>query len=262
MPLPLFAGRYQLEELLGQGGMGTVYRATDRRTGGTVALKVLTRTLGATPEYLERLRREARITASLTSPRVVRVIDLDEHDGTPFLVLEYVAGPTLDELLAEQGPFPVHEAVSICLEVARALEAAHARGIVHRDLKPENIKLVDGQVKVLDFGVARAEAERSVTITGTYLGTPHYSAPERIAGRGDIRADIYAVGVILFELLTGMRPFDGPTLVATLMQHATAPLPELPAEVPAPVRALVSRCLAKSPADRYQTPAELVALII
>lgn len=261
MALPLYAGRYQLEERLGQGGMGVVYRATDRRTGGIVAVKVITSTLATDPEYLERLRREARITASLTSPRVVRVIDLDEHNGAPFLVLEYVGGPTLDELLAEQGTFAMDEAVTICLEVARALEAAHARGIVHRDLKPDNIKLVDGQVKVLDFGIARAEAESGVTLTGTYLGTPYYSAPERIGGRCDIRSDIYAVGAILFELLTGTPPFDGPTPVAILMQHTTAPVPELPAEVPRPVRVLVSRCLAKSPADRYQTPAELVTAL-
>jgi eukaryotic-like serine/threonine-protein kinase len=203
MTLPLYAGRYQLDELLGLGGMGVVYRAIDRRTGGTVAVKVFTPALAADPEYLERLRREARITASLTSPRVVRVIDLDEHDGAPFLLLEYVAGPTLHEVVARHSRLPVHEAVTICREVALALEAAHARGIVHRDLKPENIKLVDGQVKVLDFGVARAESERGVTLTGIYLGTPHYSAPGRIAGRNDIRSDIYAVGAILFELLAG-----------------------------------------------------------
>lgn len=262
MSLPLYAGRYQLEELLGQGGMGLVYRATDRRTGGAVAVKVISRALAEDGEYLERLRREARITASLSSPRVVRVIDLDEHDGAPFIVLEYVAGPTLAELLSDQGPFEPTQAAVIGLEVARALEAAHARGIVHRDLKPENVKLVEGQVKVLDFGIARSEVESGVTITGVYHGTPAYSAPERIGGSGDIRSDIYALGAMLFELLTGAPPYDGPTAMAILFQHATAPAPELPAVIPAPLRALVGRCLAKSPLDRYQTPAGLVAALI
>src|SRR5262249_47188655 len=148
----VLAGRYRLAHVLGSGGMGTVYRATDLHTGGTVAVKLLRNAPVRDPGAMERLRREARIIAALHSPRIVRVIDLDEDGGMPFLVMEYVPGETLEEHLLRRGPLPVAEAVRIALEVARALEAAHALGIIHRDLKPQNVMLVDGQVKVLDFG--------------------------------------------------------------------------------------------------------------
>ena len=154
----VLSGRYQLSEEIGVGGMGAVYRATDLRTGGTVAVKVPHLALARDPAYRDRLRREAQLAASLTSPRVVRVIDFDAHGGVPFLVMEYVAGETLADLLARRGRPAVREALTVALELTRALESAHACGILHQDLKPQNIKLVDGQVKVLDFGIARAVA--------------------------------------------------------------------------------------------------------
>ena len=148
----ILADRYLLTEEIGAGGMGTVYRATDLRTGGPVAVKVPHPYLARDPVFRERLRREARIAAALTSPRVVRVVDLDEHEGVPYLVMEFVAGETLSERLRRAGP-PGAEALAIAREIARALEAAHALGVVHRDLTPRNVKLVDGQLKVLDFGI-------------------------------------------------------------------------------------------------------------
>ncbi len=249
--------RYQLTDVLGHGGAGTVYQAIDRRTGGLVAVKVLHPALAGDNDYTARLRREATIAASLISPRIVRITDFDEHAGTPFLVMEYVAGQTLREYLDERGRLPVHEALTIALEVARALAAAHEHGIVHRDLKPNNIKLVEGQVKVLDFGVARAEGLPALTVAGTYLGTPDYSAPEQADGRDDSRSDLYALGVILYELVAGRRPFQGRTALEVLAQHAHVPPPSLGSDVPHDVQDLIMRCLGKAPSSRYQTAAEL-----
>ncbi|MFN8557231.1 MAG: serine/threonine-protein kinase [Dehalococcoidia bacterium] len=254
----LLANRYLLGAAIGAGGMGVVYRATDLRTGGVVAVKVVHPAIAHLPEYLRRLRREAELAAALTSPRVVRVTDLDQHEGTPFLVMEYVPGPTLAEVLAEQGRLPLDQALFLCLEVARALEAADQLGIAHRDLKPDNIKLVEGQVKVLDFGIAKAVAagDRHAA-TGQYIGTPAYSAPERAAGLGDTRVDIYALGVILFELIEGRPPFEGRTALEVMQQHASLAPPPLTRAVPPNVQQILARCLAKRPEDRYQTPTAL-----
>jgi predicted Ser/Thr protein kinase len=257
----ILGGRYRLAEEIGMGGMGVVYRAADLRTGGQVAVKIPHTALTRDPIYRERLRREAHLAAALTSPRVVRIIDLDDDAGVSFLVMEYVAGETLHDHLARQGRLAAPAALGIALEVARALEAAHELGIVHRDLKPQNIKLVDGQVKVLDFGIARTEGIPGLTGTGGFVGTPEYCAPERADGQGDVRADIYALGVMLFQMLEGRLPFQGATALATLRLHETAALPPLSDDVPAAARAVVARCLAKSEADRYQTPAELVAAL-
>ncbi|HEX2513508.1 MAG TPA: protein kinase, partial [Chloroflexota bacterium] len=167
---------------------------------------------------------------------------------------------TLHERLHREGPLPLREALVIVLEVARALEAAHTLGIVHRDLKPQNIILTDGQVKVLDFGSANAEGLAELTLTGSFVGTPHYCAPEQAAGGGDIRADIYSLGVILFSLLEGRLPFSGTTAMAVLQQHATVPPPPTP-HLPPAVRTVIVRCLAKDPDERYQTPTELAAAL-
>jgi serine/threonine-protein kinase len=256
----ILANRYLLAEPIGFGGMGAVYRATDLRTGGPVAVKLLHATLAQDPGYVRRLRREAELAASLTSPRVVRVIDVDTDASTPFLVMEFVPGPTLGELVRESGRLPPDEALRIAIEVGRALAAAQAAGIVHRDLKPDNIKIVDGQVKVLDFGIARLALADGPTITGEYLGTPEYSAPEQLDGRGDIRSDIYALGVILFRLVEGDLPFTGPTPFAVLQQHLSAPVPAMQLAPPR-LAVVVRRCLEKRPEDRYQTPEELIAAL-
>ncbi|MGH2355976.1 MAG: protein kinase domain-containing protein, partial [Chloroflexota bacterium] len=259
-PGTLLANRYLMGEALGRGGMGTVYGATDLRTGGTVAIKILHPALAGDPVYRERLRREAQAAAVLTSPRVVRVTDLDEHQGTPFLVMEYVAGETLQQRLRREGRLPPAAALSIVLEIAHALEDAHAHGIVHRDLKPHNVKLVDGQVKVLDFGIAHVEGVPGLTIPGQRVGTPAYSAPEWASGTADIRADIYALGVILFALLEGHVPFQGTTAQAVLRRPEPVPLP-VAAHAPPEAQAVLRRCLATDPQQRFQTPAELVAAL-
>lgn len=252
----ILSRRYLLGEELDRGGMGAVFRATDLRTGGTVAVKLLHPMLANDPSYRERLRREAQFAAAIHSPYVVHIFDLDEHEGTRFLVMEYVSGETLKERLRRQGRFAIPDALEIGADVARALDAASTYGIVHRDLKPENVMVADGQVKVLDFGIAWGEGITGLTIEGAFVGTPEYSAPERISGRGDVRSDIYSIGVLLFALVEGRLPFRGPTPLAVLRQHET--LTPVPAQAPPIVQAVIARCLAKDPADRFQTPRELV----
>jgi serine/threonine protein kinase len=264
----ILAGRYMLGDLLGTGGMGSVYRATDLRTGGFVAVKMPHPWLAGDADYNLRLQREAEIAASLTSPRVVRVMDFDWHEGRPFLVMEYVPGETLAEILTESGTLDWREATRIALEVARALEAAHRQGIIHRDLKPQNIKIVEGDVKVLDFGIARADSMPAVTAASVVVGTPEYIAPERLGGagsddpalaRGDARADIYALGIILYEMLAGRPPFHGDTHWAVIRGHISEPPPPLPDSVPRRLQEVVYRCIEKRPADRYQTASQLAA---
>src|SRR5262250_1713298 len=219
-------GLYEVQSALGAGGMGEVYRAKDTKLGRDVALKILPASFTNDPERVARFRREAQVLASLNHPHIAQIYGLEEANGTHFLVLELVDGESLDNRIA-RGRIPVDEALGIAKQIAEALEAAHEKGIIHRDLKPANIALTnDGQVKVLDFGLAKAveatsgsvDAMNSPTITspvmmtgvGVILGTAAYMAPEQAKGRAaDKRSDIWAFGCVLFEMLTGKRPFDG-----------------------------------------------------
>jgi hypothetical protein len=258
----ILSGRYLIQHEVGAGGMGAVYEATDLRTGAQVAVKVLHPLYAHNAQFIGRLRREARIAASIRTPRAVRVIDLDDHEGMPYLVMEYVAGENLSDRLARRGALPFDEALNICIEITRALEGAYAVGVVHRDLKPQNVKITDeGEVKVLDFGIARAENLPGITGTDMFTGTPEYCAPERIDGQGDIRSDIYSLGVMLYEMLAGNRPFDGPTPFAVLRLHESATVPALPVSIPPEVQTVLERTLAKQPSDRFQTPYELMAAL-
>ena len=257
----LLSGRYLVQDELGAGGMGTVYRAVDLRTGAEVAVKLPHPFLARDQSYIERLRREAQIAASLHSPRVAIVTDFAEHEGLPYLVMEYVPGENVAERLRREGAMPVGEALHVALEVARALDAAHQRGIIHRDLKPENIRIDRGDVKVLDFGIARLDGQSALTAAGMLVGSPEYLAPERADGHADIRSDIYALGVVLYEMLAGAPPFGGPTPWTVLRRHAVEPPPPLPEGLPPVVYPIVERCLAKRPEDRYQTPRELVTAL-
>jgi predicted Ser/Thr protein kinase len=257
----ILSNRYFIAEEIGIGGMGVVYRAVHLRTGGDVAVKVLHTFLARDDAYIRRLSREAQIAAAISSPRVVRIIDVDTHEGMPYLVMEYVPGDTLAQVIRQRGRFTLYETVAVGLEVARALDAAHIKGVVHRDLKPQNIKLVDGEVKVLDFGIAKGEGYANVTAVSAFIGTPEYCAPERGEGEGDIRSDIYSLGVILFEMHEGQLPFQAASPFALLRKHETEPPPPLSGDVPAEVQAVVARCLAKTPAERYQTPRELVHVL-
>ena len=255
----VIADRYELQEVVGTGGMSSVYRAHDRLLERTVALKVLHEHYSADDEYIERFRREARAAAQLTHPGIVTVIDRGEQDGRQFIVFEHVAGETLKDVIDREGRLPVRQALELALDVARALQFAHERGLVHRDVKPQNVLLNgDGRAKVTDFGIAReVDVEQSMTQTGTVLGTSHYLAPEQARGEEvDERSDVYALGAVLFELLTGEVPFPGDSFVAVAMKHIheqPRDVRELRLDVPPRVAAAVARALEKDPAQRFPT---------
>jgi eukaryotic-like serine/threonine-protein kinase len=254
--------RYELEELVGTGGMSSVYRAHDRLLDRTVALKVLHEHHLRDPEHVERFRREARSAAVLSHPNIVTVIDRGEHDGRQFIVFEYVGGENLKRLIEQRKPLPVATALELAIQIARGLSFAHRSGLVHRDVKPQNVLLNgDGQAKVTDFGIARSlDVQRGMTQTGTVLGTSDYIAPEQAQGKHvDEQTDIYSLGVVLYELLTGEVPFPGENFVAVAMQHINDPPPSVRdkrPDVPPRVDAVVQRAMAKDPADRFPTMAD------
>jgi hypothetical protein len=257
------AGRYELEELLGSGGMSSVYRAHDTLLERVVALKILHERFHGDAEYVERFRREARAVAQLSHPNIVTVIDRGEDGGRQFIVFEHVEGRTL-KAEVDDGPLDVRRALEVAIAVARGLGFAHDHGIVHRDVKPQNVLLnEDGEVKVTDFGIARSLDVAGVTQSGTVLGTSNYIAPEQATGGDvDVRTDVYGLGVVLFELLTGDLPFTGDSFVAVAMQHVHAPAPSVldrRPDVPPRVALAVERALEKDPAHRFGSMAELAA---
>jgi eukaryotic-like serine/threonine-protein kinase len=259
------AGRYELEELAGTGGMSSVYRARDTLLERDVALKLLHEYHGADAESIERFRREARAVAQLSHPNIVTVIDRGEDGGRQYIVFEYVDGENLKELVSREGPLPVRRALDLAIQVGEGLACAHEHGVVHRDVKPQNVLLNgDGRAKVTDFGIARSlDVDHGMTLTGTVIGTSSYIAPEQASGRSvDERTDIYSLGVVIFELLTGDVPFPGESFVAVAMRHVHEDPPsvlELRPDVPFRVAQLVARALAKDPDDRFPSMATMVA---
>ncbi len=222
--LPRDLSHYRLERQVGAGGMGSVFLGVDRRDGSRVAVKLLHPMLAAAAEFRERFESEAHVAALLRSPYTVHLLDYGHEGDTYFLVMEYVEGQTLAEALRE-GPLPVEQALRIGISVARALEEAAARGVVHRDIKTENIMLLaEGGVKVADFGISRRAGVPGLTLTGAFLGTPDYAAPEQFEGQADERTDIYALGVTLFAMLAGRPPFEG-TPLELMRQHRESTFP-------------------------------------
>src|SRR3954463_15464412 len=259
----VLADRYELEELVGTGGMSSVFRAHDRLLDRKVALKILHQHYSSDDDYVERFKREARSVATLSHPNIVTVIDRGEHADRQFIVFEYVEGENLKRMIERRGPAPVPTALELAIQIARGLSFAHQQGLVHRDVKPQNVLLNgDGQAKVTDFGIARSlDVKHGMTQTGTVLGTSDYIAPEQAQGqRVDEHTDIYSLGVVLYELLTGELPFSGDNFVAVAMQHINDPPPRVSdrrPEVPPRVDAAVARALAKRPEDRFATMEEL-----
>ncbi len=247
-------GRYTLAEVLGAGGMATVWRARDEVLGREVAVKVLSPQFAADPGFLARFEREAKHAASVSSSRLVTVFDSGIDDGTPFLVMELVTGRTLRRVLAESGPLPAGQAVTIAAAVCEGLETAHAAGLVHRDITPANIMLAGQDVKILDFGIAHAGGTAAGTLTGTVLGTAAYLSPEQSAGYpAGPQSDLYSVGCVLFEMLTGAPPFtaESPVGVAYRQVHDDPGLPSARRpDLPPSLDAVTARLLAKNPNDR------------
>ena len=259
-------GHYDVTALIGEGGMGQVYQATDTKLKRQVALKILPEAFSADPERLARFQREAEVLASLNHPNIAAIYGLEEANDTRALVLELVEGPTLADRI-KQRPIPLDEALPIAKQIAEALEAAHEAGVIHRDLKPANIKVRDdGTVKVLDFGLAKAFQGDTVgdptesptitamaTATGVIIGTAAYMAPEQARGKAvDKRADIWAFGVVLFEILTGKRPFTGNDVSETLaaILRDDADVDALPVDTPVELRRVIRICLQRDQRER------------
>ncbi|MDQ1674152.1 MAG: eukaryotic-like serine/threonine-protein kinase [Frankiaceae bacterium] len=264
----LLGGRYELGGLLGHGGMAEVYRAADTRLGRDVAIKVLRNDLARDPTFLSRFRREAQAAASLNHPMIVAVYDTGQDNGVtpplPYIVMEYIKGPTLREVLQSEGRITPQRASEIVAEVCSALEYSHRAGIIHRDIKPGNVMLtVDGAVKVMDFGIARAVAATTSTVTATaaVMGTAQYLSPEQARGENvDARSDLYSAGVLFYELLTGHPPFTGDSPVAIAYQHVRedpAPPSTSEPDLPPDLDAVVLKALAKNPDNRYQSAQEM-----
>jgi eukaryotic-like serine/threonine-protein kinase len=262
------AGRYRLEEVIGRGGMSTVYRATDLVLGRTVAVKVLLAALAEQdPTYTARFAREAQAAAALASSAVVTIYDTGVDEDGHYIVMEHMAGQSLAEVLADERPLGLPEALRIAERVAEALSAAHAAGILHRDIKPANVMVSDGgSVKVLDFGIARRLDGPTLTQVASVAGTAAYMAPERALGQaGDARADLYSLGCLLYAMLTGGPPFGGEVAAAVLHQQINArprPPSELRAGIPPALDALVLELLAKAPNERPTTAAEVQARLL
>jgi eukaryotic-like serine/threonine-protein kinase len=270
LPVETHLGPYEVLGLIGAGGMGEVYRARDPRLGREVAIKVVLTKGSPSADRLRRFEDEARAAAALSHPNILTVFDIGMHDGQPYLVMELLQGETLRRRI-ERGALPAGKAVELGIQVCAGLEAAHARGLVHRDLKPENLFLTeDGRVKVLDFGLAkltRGEGApfegqaRTATVPGVILGTVGYLSPEQARGlEADARSDLFALGAILYEMLSGQRAFAGATPADTLsaiLNHEPPAVTTASGPLPLAVERIVRRCLQKQPEDRFRSAQDL-----
>jgi serine/threonine-protein kinase len=265
----VFAGRYHILGTLGEGGMGVVYQAHDRQLDEMVALKTLrTKAVASDPTLLERMKREVRQARRVTHRNVLRTHDFGEAEGVPFISMEFVEGVTLKELVKRRGALPLGVAVGFAKQMCHGLEAAHAQGVVHRDIKPQNVLVVPerGEVKIMDFGIAREAqvggGDPALTAAGSVIGTPDYMTPEQARGKAaDFRSDIYSLGIVLFEILTGQLPFRGDTvtdIVVAQVQLAPPRPRSLNPRISPDLEAVVLRCLEKEPSRRWQRVGQLL----
>ena len=259
----ILGGRYQLfQPPIGTGGMAIVYRALDRRTGHDVAVKILRPDLAQNAEYVNRFQREAQAASKMTHHNIVNLLDVGMDGENRYLVMEYVQGQTLKEVIKEKGRLPARAAVEITIRILSALQHAHENGIVHRDIKPQNILVnEEGHVKVADFGIARIADTQTITRSDTVMGSVHYFSPEQAKGDpSDVRSDLYSIGIVLYEMLTGRVPFDGDTQVSVAMQHLHGqpiPIAKLAPDVPPAVAHVCMVAMSKNPDNRYQSAREM-----
>ena len=262
----LLLGRYRLGETLAVGGMGTVFTATDEKLGRKVAIKILADNLARDESFVERFRREARAAAGLTHPNVASVYDYGEENGCHFIVMELVEGRDLSQILRSEGPMAAERTVAIVAQICAALAHAHSAGIIHRDVKPANIIISEGdRVKVTDFGIARAAGDSKLTLTGSVLGTAQYISPEQANGAAlTHRSDIYSLGIVVYECLTGALPFTGSSPMAVAMRHVNDDVPppsEIDRSIPDGLDGVVDRATRKDPKERFGDATEMAAAL-
>ena len=261
----VLSGRYELIEIVGTGGMAIVYRALDQKTGREVAVKLLRPEFERDEEFVRRFSHEAKAAAQVAHENIVNMLDVG-FDGVPYIVMEFVRGQTLKDLIRSVGSIPPRQAVAMALRILAALDHAHRNNIVHRDIKPQNI-LVDesGMIKVADFGIARVTNSSTMTATGdgSFFGSVHYISPEQARGeKADEKSDLYSVGVVLYEMLTGQVPFDSESAVSIAIKHigeTPRSIRELKPELPRALEQILQKALSKDPADRYQSASEMAA---
>ncbi len=260
----ILSGRYEVQQRVGMGGMADVYKAMDKTLNRYVAIKVLKAEFSLDKSFVAKFQAEARAAAGLSHPNIVSVYDVAEENGSYFIVMELIDGITLKQYIEKKGKLSIKEATSIAIQVSTGIEAAHQNNIIHRDIKPQNIIISkDGKVKIADFGIAKAISANTNTISSNVMGSVHYSSPEQSRGGYlDAKSDIYSLGIVMFEMVTGRVPFDGDTTVAVAIQHLQDDIPsprKMISEIPISLEKIILKCTAKSPAQRYAMAGALVA---
>ena len=256
-----FISKYKLISLLGTGGMSKVYLGQNTKTSNKVAIKILNESLSSDPQYIKRFKREVEISRTLSHPNIIKIISCGTDKGRYYIVYEYIEGLTLDKYIKSKK-LSIKEIEEVALQILKGLSCAHSKNIIHRDIKPSNIMISNGNVKILDFGIARATTKSTITKTGMFMGSPHYTSPEQINGKKiDYRTDIYSLGIVLYEMVTGKVPFTADTPLGFVRAHLDKPVPKIKRKIPSYFEEMIYKCLEKRPDDRYKSVKEISSII-